>query len=173
MDEPLWLEGQGATEAEGTVVGKYAPDFELPDQFGNPVRLASLCRVGPLLLAFYPGDFTMVCTKQLCNYRDHLADFSTLGIQVVGVSPNPVFSHSKFAKKYDFTFKLLSDAKQTVARSFDIQSIFMLGKVSRAVFVINKRRMILYRYVEPTVLTHRAADELVRILTDLIKNGLL
>jgi peroxiredoxin Q/BCP len=160
-------------QPEGHIVGKRAPNFELLDQFGNPQRLYDLLTAGPLLLAFYPGDFTTVCTKQLCNYRDHMEDFRHLGIQVVGVSPSPVFSHSKFAKQHDFQFKLMSDAKSVVARHYEIQSIFMLGRVSRAVFIINRAGIILYRYVEPTTLTHRAADDLVKILTELKGNNLL
>ena len=164
-DEPL--------EGDGTVIGKRAPEFSLPDQFGSETSLAALCKQGPLILAFYPGDFTMVCTKQLCNYRDHMADFRDLGLQVVGVSPNPAYSHSRFAKKFDFDFKLLSDADSRVARAFDCSSVFMFGRVSRAVFVINRQRLVLYRYVEPTILTHRSATELVRIITDLKRNKLL
>jgi peroxiredoxin Q/BCP len=163
----------GPLEGEGTVIGKRAPDFSLPDQFGTEVTLAALCKQGPLILAFYPGDFTMVCTKQLCNYRDHMEDFRHLGLQVVGISPNPTYSHSRFAKKFDFDFKLLSDPNSRIARAYDCSSVFMFGRVSRAVFVINRQRLVLYRYVEPTILTHRSATELVGIVTDLKSNKLL
>lgn len=164
---------EGPREGAGNAVGKRAPNFTLPDQFGNPVQLSDLCKDGAVLLAFYPGDFTRVCTKQLCNYRDHMADFKNLGIRVVGISPNAVYSHSQFAKKHEFAFKLLSDSKQIVARAFDIQSAFMLGRSSRAVFIINHQRLVLYRYVEATILTHKSSDELVRIIVDLKANKLL
>ena len=160
-------------EGEGTVVGKRAPDFVLPDRDKAPVKLSEICAKGPALLVFYPGDFTMVCTKQLCNYRDNLAQFSELKIQIVGISPNEPRSHSEFAERYKFTFPLLSDPKRLVAKSFGCTSIFMAGLVSRAIFIVNKDRVILYRYVEPTILTRRSADELLAIIGDLRQNNLL
>lgn len=155
---------------EGTVIGKMAPDFALPDQNGQPVQLSKVCAQGPVLLAFYPRDFTAVCTKQLCNYRDNMAAFREFGLQIFGISSNPSNSHASFGSKYDFPFPLLSDADKSVAKEFGCTSLFMLGRVSRAVFIINKRRTILYRYVEPTILTRRTAQELVLLLADLRKN---
>jgi len=68
---------------------------------------------------------------------------------------------------------LLTDLKNQVTRDFEATSLLMLGKPSRAVFIISKQRVILYRYVEPTILTHRSADELLKILQDLRKNNLV
>lgn len=122
--------------SQQAVVGERAPDFELPDSSGQGVTLGSLLKNGPLLLVFYPGDFTMVCTKQLCNYRDNREKFSQFGIQVVGVSANDPDSHSKFAQQYDLPFKLLSDPDKRVARAFGCTSLLMFGGISRAVFII-------------------------------------
>jgi thioredoxin-dependent peroxiredoxin len=160
-------------EGTGTVVGMLAPDFSLPDPEGKVVTLSEACKKGPVLLAFYPGDFTAVCTKQLCNYRDNFDQFGKLGVQVLGISHNDSTEHKKFASQYSFPFPLLTDSDKTVARRFACTSIWMLNQLSRAVFVVNKDRVILYRYVEPTVLTHRSTGELVGVLESLKKAKLI
>lgn len=160
-------------EGTGTVVGTHAPNFVLPDHTGQDVALNEFCREGPVLLVFYPGDFTPVCTKQLCNYRDNLDQFFKFGIRVVGISSNSVEDHKRFAARYQFPFPLLSDQDKTVAKLYKCHSFLMFGAVSRAVFIIDKNQRILYRYVEPTVLTRRSADELVGILRDLKAHNLI
>lgn len=160
-------------EGQGVVIGKKAPDFVLKDQSGGVVTLSKVTPVAPTLLVFYPGDFTYVCTKQLCNYRDNFEQFNKFGIQVFGISSNAKERHEEFAKTYDFPFLLLSDPGSQVAKSFGCTSLLMFGKVSRAVFIINTKGIILYRYVEPTTLTHRSAAELVGILQDLKDNKLI
>lgn len=160
-------------EGSGTVVGKLAPNFELADAEGQTVSLATECKKGPVLVAFYPGDFTLVCTKQLCNYRDNFDKFKDFGVQVLGVSGNPPREHKKFGDKYAFPFPLLTDPEREVARRFGCTSLWMMGKVSRAVFILNKDRVILYRYVEPTTITHRSSQELLGILGDLKKASLI
>lgn len=157
----------------GAVVGRKAEDFELPDQDGVMVKLSDQLKEAPVLLAFYPGDFTPVCTKQLCNYRDSITAFQEFGVRIIGISRNSVLEHAEFAKRYDFPFKLLSDPKQKVARDYGCTSVFMLGTVSRAVVIVNTRGLMLYRYVEPTILTKRSSDELLGILADLRTANLL
>lgn len=154
-------------EGTGTVIGKLAPEFSLADAEGRSVSLGETCKKGPVLLAFYPGDFTLVCTKQLCNYRNNFEQFSNFGIQIIGISRNPPHDHKRFGDKYAFPFPLLTDPGSEVAKQFGCTTTWMLGKVSRAVFVLNKARVVLYRYVEPTVITHRSSKELLSILTDL------
>lgn len=154
-------------EGTGTVMGKRAPDFSLADAEGASHTLSDYCKKGPVLVAFYPGDFTLVCTKQLCSYRDNLEKFNKYGVQVLGISHNSPAQHEKFGAKYHFPFPLLTDPSNEVAKSFGCTSAWMLNRVSRAVFIVNSKQIILYRYVEPTVLTHRSADEIVDILGDL------
>jgi peroxiredoxin Q/BCP len=137
------------------------------------VTLSNLLAEGPLLLVFYPGDFTPVCTRQLCNYQDFASEFDKYGIKIVGISTNQVKSHAAFAEKYKFSFSLLSDPEKTVAKKYGATSFIMFGAVSRAVFIINQKGVILYRYVEPTSLTRRKADELLGIINDLKVNNLL
>lgn len=160
-------------EGEGTVVGKLAPYFALPDHLGGIVNLAKVLDDGPVLLVFYPKDFTSVCTKQLCNYTDNIDAFKNFGLQIIGVSMNSATTHKEFASRFNFPFRLVTDAQHKVAKQFGCASIFMFGRLSRACFIINKNRVILYRYVEPTVLTHRSAAELLLIIQDLRANKLL
>lgn len=160
-------------EGLGTVIGKRAPNFTLEDQSGEKISLYKILNNGPVMLVFYPGDFTLVCTKQLCNYRDAWPDFEKFGIQLYGISTNSTEEHLKFATKYEFPFKLLSDFDRTVALQYEVSSFIMFGRSSRAILILNSRGIILYRYVEPTALTRRKADELLLILQDLRDNGLV
>jgi len=160
-------------QGHGSVQGRRAPSFRLPDQQGRILELGVLLKDGPVMLVFYPGDFTPVCTKQLCNYRDHMGRFAHFGVQVVGISGNSVQSHGEFAEQYEFGFPLLSDPDRTAAKAYGCTSLLMLGGVSRAVCIVNRKGILLYRYVEPTSLTRRRADELVQVLEDLQSNALL
>lgn len=158
---------------KGEVGGGIAPDFALKDQSGKTVTLGDILMGGPVVLAFYPNDFTMVCTKQLCTYRDSMADFKDLGVQIVGISNNSTDEHEQFAEKYEFSFPLLTDPEHKVAVKYGCRSPFMMGGVSRAIVIVNRDRKVLYRYVEPTALTHRKPGQLLGLLRDLKKTGLL
>ena len=95
-----------------------APDCTLRDAGNQPVTLSSLWAKGPLLLVFYPGDETPVCTAQLCEYRDRWADFAAIGVQVVGVNPSSSERHGKFAANHRFPFPLLSDPDNTCCKAY-------------------------------------------------------
>ena len=101
-----------------TEIGTPAPDCELRDGDGKPVRLSSLWAAGPLLLVFYPGDDTAVCTAQLCEYRDRWADFRACGATVVGINPAGHERHQRFAGRHSFPFPLLSDADQACSKAY-------------------------------------------------------
>ncbi len=161
------------TSHTGTVLGKLAPDFSLRDQNNTPIELFRVLEEQPALLVFYPKDFTLVCTKQLCGYRDNFEEFAAFGVRLLAVSANTVESHAQFAKENDFAFTLLSDPGHVVAKTYQCRSPFMLGAVSRAIVIVNQKRFMIYRYVEPTILTHRNATELLGVLSDLRENGLL
>jgi peroxiredoxin Q/BCP len=90
----------------------------LYDHAGVPVRLSSLWAAGPLLLVFYPGDETPVCTAQLCEYRDRWADFTALAVQVVGINPSGHERHGRFQANHRFPFPLLSDPDNTCCRAY-------------------------------------------------------
>ncbi len=112
--------------AKTPAVGKTAPDFTLPGVLvtGEGAARAdytlSAQRGRPVVLAFYPGDNTSVCTKQLCSYTSGLDSFTGLGATVWGISPQDVDSHEGFARKYDLAFPLLADTGLAVTRQYGI-----------------------------------------------------
>jgi peroxiredoxin Q/BCP len=99
--------------------GAPAPDFELPDQDGNPVRLSEL-RGQPVVVYFYPKASTTGCTTQACGVRDHGPDYRKAGAIVLGISPDPVAKIKKFADDYDLDFPLLADEDHAVAESYGV-----------------------------------------------------
>ena len=99
--------------------GDPAPDFELPDQHGNPVKLADF-RGGKLLLYFYPKADTPGCTRQACSIRDAREELAALELAVVGVSPDPPQKQKKFDDKYGLTFPLLADPDHRVAEAYGV-----------------------------------------------------
>jgi thioredoxin-dependent peroxiredoxin len=99
--------------------GEQAPDFELPDQDGNPVRLSDL-RGGKVVLYFYPKADTPGCTVQACGVRDHLPDYTKAGVTVLGVSPDPVKRVKKFHDGQELNFKLLADADHAVCEGYGV-----------------------------------------------------
>jgi thioredoxin-dependent peroxiredoxin len=99
--------------------GQAAPDFELPDQDGHPVRLSDL-RGGPVVVYFYPKADTPGCTTQACGVRDHRADYERAGATVLGISPDPVAKVKKFHDKQSLGFTLLADEDHAVAESYGV-----------------------------------------------------
>jgi thioredoxin-dependent peroxiredoxin len=97
--------------------GSIAPDFELPDQGGQPVRLSDL-RGQTVVLYFYPRADTPGCTTQACGVRDHRGDYEAAGARVLGVSPDDVGAVKRFAEKHDLDFTLLADADHSVAEAY-------------------------------------------------------
>lgn len=139
-------------------VGDEAPDFELPGTGGRSYRLSDY--VGqPVILVFYPGDNTPVCTKQLNTYNDDLTQFEGLGAQVLAVSPQSVESHEAFASKHGFQFPLLADTDKKVAGLFG--TLGPLGFPRRSVFVVNRLGVVSYAHKAIAGLTFRSVDELV------------
>ena len=121
--------------------GSEVPEFVLPDEDGNDVSLTGLLEDGPLILYFYPADFTPGCTKEACSIRDIHNDIQSVGLKVVGVSPQDESSHRKFRDAHDLPFTLLSDPGKDVIRMFDVDGLFGVG-VTRATFLIGEDRII-------------------------------
>lgn len=120
--------------------GDHAPDFELPDQDGDPVKLSDL-KGQTFVLYFYPRADTPGCTTQACSVRDRRADYESAGARVIGVSPDPVEAVAKFAGKFDLNFTLLADADHAVAEKYGTWvEKSMYGRkymgVQRATFII-------------------------------------
>jgi peroxiredoxin Q/BCP len=116
-------------------VGAKAPDFTLPSTQGT-VTLSERLKQGAVLLVFYPGDDTPVCTKQLCNYRDNLDVFGDLGVQVIAINPQSEDSHRKFAEKHGLPFPVVADAKGDVCRKYG--AVNFLGMTKRALVLVGR-----------------------------------
>jgi peroxiredoxin Q/BCP len=137
-------------------VGDPAPEFSLPGTGGKTYSLADY-RGRKVVLAFYPGDFTAVCTKQFCSYRDEGDRIDNLGADVLGISTQSVESHERFAKEKSLNVPLLADEDKAVARAYGVLAGPM---VRRAVFVIDEEGTIRYRKVTLVGLTYETVDDL-------------
>ncbi|MEM7612831.1 MAG: peroxiredoxin [Pseudomonadota bacterium] len=121
--------------------GSQAPDFTLPDANGKSVSLDSLVENGPLILYFYPADFTPGCTKEACAIRDIHDDIVATGLQVVGVSPQDGGSHQRFAERYDLPFPLLCDADKKVTKQYDLDGPLGIG-MRRGTYLIDQNKKV-------------------------------
>lgn len=144
---------------ESTQVGAEAPDFSLSDGNGNDWRLSAQ-HGKVVVLLFYPGDETPVCTRQMCSVRDRWEDYSATGAEVVGISTDSVESHKKFAEHHELPLRLLSDASGAVANLYGARSLIP-GKVARSVFVIDAKGVIRYRDVRPLGLFRPKDDAVI------------
>lgn len=121
--------------------GSMAPDFTLPDENGDDVSLSELLKAGPLILYFYPADFTSGCTREACLIRDIHDDIQAVGLRIIGISPQGAKSHTEFRKKHNLPFTLLSDFKKTVVKAYGVDGILGIG-VRRATFLIGENGKI-------------------------------
>ncbi|MGC6421302.1 MAG: peroxiredoxin [Flavobacteriaceae bacterium] len=113
-------------------VGEKLPGFDRVDQAGNRVTSDQFIGKQPLVLFFYPKNFTPGCTAEVCSFRDKYADFLEYGAQVIGVSSDSLNSHGKFSENYQLPYPLLSDADKSLQRAFKIKPQFF-GILSRRV----------------------------------------
>lgn len=127
-------------------VGKKAPDFALPDQDGNKVSLKDFAGK-KVVLYFYPKDNTSGCTKEACNFRDDFPKFKKSSAVILGISPDSVNSHKKFAEKYNLPFILLSDEDKKVLEKYNVwKEKSMYGRrymgVERTTYIIDENGKI-------------------------------
>lgn len=139
-------------------IGDRAPSFTLPGTGGRDYSLADFAG-RPVVLVFYPGDDTPVCTKQLNAYNDGLDRFDELDAQVVGISAQGVESHDTFAGKHGFGFPLLADTDKEVAGKYG--TLGPIGFPRRSVFIIDADGVIRYAHRVIAGLTYRPVEELV------------
>ncbi len=116
-----------------------------------------------VVLLFYPGDETPVCTRQMCSVRDTWEDYASTGAEVVGISRNTVQSHQSFAEHHNLPLKLLSDLDGRVADAYGARSLIP-GRVARAVFVIDAKGVISYRDVRSVGLFRPRDREIIRAI---------
>ncbi len=115
--------------------GERAPEFSLHDQDGTARTLSELLADGPLVLYFYPADFTPGCTKEACSIRDMHDDIAAAGMRVVGISPQNSDSHLRFASRHNLPFTLLADPERVAVRAYGVDGPMGIG-VRRATFLI-------------------------------------
>ena len=147
-------------------VGDAAPDVDLPGWHDGQERRFRLSdqRGTPVVLAFYPGDDTPVCTRQLCSYSDGFDALTATGAQVWGISPQDVASHRRFAEKRGLRLPLLADVDKTAIAAYGVGGL--LG-VKRSVFVVDAAGLVAWSHVSTVGLTYRDTDELTAVLTRL------
>jgi peroxiredoxin Q/BCP len=143
-------------------VGDPAPDFELDGTEGR-FRLSDH-RGERVVLLFYPGDFTPVCTRQFCSYAERAEDMSSLGATVVGISSQDVDSHLKFRDEKDVPVPLLADTDKKVAKAFGA-SAPVVG-TRRAVVIVDADGVVAYRHVHALGLDFQTVDEIREALAD-------
>ncbi len=121
-----------------------------------------------VVLLFYPGDETPICTRQMCSVRDRWEDYAATGAEVVGISTDSVESHQAFAEHHQLPLRLLSDADRKVADLYGANSL-VPGKVARSVFVIDGGGVIRYRDVRPLGLFRPKDDDTIAAIRAALK----
>jgi peroxiredoxin Q/BCP len=144
-------------------VGDPAPDFTLPSTEG-PFHLHERLREGAVLIVFYPKDGTLVCTRQLCNYRDHVSEFEELDVALVGVNHDGLASHQAFAEKLKLGFPLCADVERTVCHAYG--ALGELWRARRVLVLVGEDGRVWWRHAELR-LFRRSADELLQVIRQL------
>ena len=131
-------------------VGAKAPDFTLPNQDREPVTLSEQLKKGPVVLAFVPAAFSGTCTKELCTFRDSIAQLEKANATVLGISVDSFFALKAWRDAQGFQFPLLSDFSKTVIRDYGVfneDMIGLKGLAYRSVFVLDRNGVVRYREV--------------------------
>jgi thioredoxin-dependent peroxiredoxin len=144
--------------ATSVEVGDIAPDFTLPGTSNKNYSLSQF-RGQTVVLVFYPGDETLVCTKQLCSYNNELQQFAKVNAQILAISAQDIASHESFSAKQGFKFPLLSDTQKTVANLYSV--VGLLGLPRRSVFVVDANGVIKYAHRAVLGVTFRPVSELI------------
>lgn len=142
--------------------GDKAPDVRAPLTDGTTFVLREWLPRAPLVLYFYPKDFTPGCTKEACALRDDFPAFQDLHATVIGISYDSVASHKKFVKKHGLPFPLASDSDKKVAKAFGVDGLLF---AHRATFVVGKDGVILYANpaVDPATHSQEIRDVLAKL----------
>ena len=151
---------------DGSVkVGDMAPDFTLKSQFGEDIRLSDYLGKKPVVLYFYPKDFTAGCTKEACAFRDSYEAFKEAGAEVIGVSTATAERHGEFAAAYKLPFKLLADAGGSVRALYGVPTSlgFIPGRVTYVIDKVGVVRHIFNSQMNP----EKHVEEALRILKTL------
>ena len=140
-------------------VGENAPDFTLRDGDGNDWKLSDQ-KGKTVVLLFYPGADTPVCTKQLCSVRDNWQDYQATGAEVVGISTDSAASHKGFAEKHNLPLTLLADETGEVVGKYAVKS-WLPGRSARSVVVVDKNGVVRYHKTESLSLFRPKDDDIL------------
>jgi len=157
---------------EGKIsVGRKAPDFTLPDTESKPRRLKDFLEK-KVVLAFYPGAFTSVCTKEMCTFRDSIVKLSDLKAQVVGISVNDPFSNKAFAERNLLSFPLLSDYNREVIGLYGVAAKDFAGlkgytAAKRSVFIVDRTGTVRYVWISEDPRVEPNYREIERVLEEI------
>ena len=122
-------------------VGDVAPEFILPDENGNEVSLIQRLQESAVILYFYPADFTPGCTKEACAIRDIHDDIQSVGLEVIGISPQDAESHKRFQEEHDLPFTLICDPDKIAIRMYDADGPMGFG-VRRITYLVSQGQRI-------------------------------
>lgn len=150
--------------------GQKAPDFSLPNEENEPITLSKELGEGPVVLSFYLFDFTGVCTKQACGFRDALGDLRDHGAKVFGISVDSPFSHKKFKEENGINYPLLSDFSKEVCRSYGVyydEKFGLRGVAKRSVFVLDSDGVVRYKWVTEDPSVPPDVTEVARVVEEL------
>jgi glutaredoxin-dependent peroxiredoxin len=133
-------------------MGQKVPDFSLPDSDKAVRALSEFTQKGPVILAFFPFAFSGVCDKEMCTFRDGFGNLQEIGAQLVGVSVDSAYALKAFAQTYNLQFPLLSDFNKKVVKLYEVLQdpwvgMGYRGVAKRAVFLVDERGMLRYRWV--------------------------
>ena len=145
--------------AHGIQVGGKAPDFTLPSQSGEPVRLQDRLGQGVVVLYFYPKDNTRGCTAEACAFRDSHEVFADAGAEVIGISSDSVDQHAAFAGQHNLPFTLLSDQGGQVRKSYGVPSVLGLLP-GRVTYVIDRQGTVRHVFSSMTNIGQHVNDAL-------------
>ena len=151
-------------------VNAAAPDFALKDGNGQQWRLSDH-RGRVVVLLFYPGDETPICTRQMCSVRDHWDEYVASGAEVVGISTDSVESHQQFAAHHNLPLRLLSDTDGTASKLYGARSLIP-GKVARSVFVIDAQGILRHSDVRPLGLFKPKDDDTIAAIRAAQQGGI-
>jgi len=153
------------SNSTGPSVGQFAPDIDLPDGDGNKWKLSD-ARGKVVVLLFYPGDETPVCTRQLCSVRDNWERYRETGAEVIGINTDSVEKHRSFAANHQLPLRLLSDAEGKVVRAYEMKALF---GTRRGVVVIDKNGVIRFRKVVIPIF-RPSDDEVLTAIQEVLRN---
>ncbi|MHC1709978.1 MAG: redoxin domain-containing protein [Methanomassiliicoccales archaeon] len=153
-------------------VGEKAPDFLLPDDSGNAIRLSELCQRGVVLLMFYPADFGMICSIQMGELRDLYDDFISAGVLILPLGTNSVRSHAAWKESMRLPFPLLADEDGKVTREWHMScddDAWLKNRACRGTFIIDHEMIVRYRWIPPNPHVGPDVPSLLREASAIVK----